>query len=80
MAAPRALPPVIVEGCTLPYHNTHFEDHSRLHSFGDFGAVYHPVIFGTQKLVVTPLHKAISDTISAVSIDDIIKILTYQGE
>ena len=60
VAATGTFPLVFMEGCILPHDNSHFEEHSWFHHLGEFRAVDHLAIFGTQNLVVTPFHEAIS--------------------
>lgn len=75
MSAPRAFAFIILVGYALPHDNTHFEHHSWLDRAGKFRAADHPTVCCMDNLIVSPLYKAISKMVFAVSVDDIVKTL-----
>jgi len=75
VAAPGARLLVVLKGNFLSQHNTHFEDHSWLYRASELRGTDHLAVLSAYHLIVTSLDEAISDSIVAITIDDIVKIL-----
>jgi hypothetical protein len=73
---PRTFLLAVFQGSGLPHNNAHFENHPWFYFTGKFGMANGVGTIRTYHLIIASLDKAISDTILAIAIDDVVKILS----
>jgi hypothetical protein len=69
---------LISKGCSQ-YH-AHLEDHSRLHSLGEFQRVNRLAICGTYHLIITLFHEGMPGSTSAITLNHIVKFLAQRDK
>jgi hypothetical protein len=70
---------LLLMDCVLAQHDTHLGDLSRCYSVLEFQQTDGLVIFRTYEPIITLLDKLISESIFAISIDDVVKVLTWRA-